>query len=294
MYKDVPELALPVQQALAGETITKVVAFRGRWLETTYNPLRDEQGTITGMVAISMDITERKQLEQLKDEFLGVASHELKTPVTSIKGYTQLLERRFRNDGDERSAGLLQKMNVQLQKLTLLIEDLLDVTRLESGKLLFRYSSFDYNELLDEIVEETQRTTTRHTIIKQLAPTVTLSADRDRIGQVLSNLLTNAIKYSPQADTIIVRTVQTDDAIVTSVRDFGIGIAAEKQQHIFERFFRVEGETLATYPGLGLGLYIAAEFVRRHHGSIWVESEEGKGTTFSFSLPLKAREGTHD
>ena len=413
MYKDVPELALPVRQALAGETVTTVVAFRSRWLETTYNPLRDEQGTITGMVAISTDITERKQaeeearaseerfrmladniaqlawmadgngwlfwynkrwydytgttfdemqgwgwqkvhhpdhvarvvekvsyhfqtgavwedtfplrgkdgqyrwflsraipikdengkvirwfgtntditeqrqLEQLKDEFLGVASHELKTPVTSIKGYTQLLERRFRNDGDERSAALLQKMNVQLQKLTLLIEDLLDVTRLESGKLLFRYSSFDYNELIDEIVEETQRTTTRHTIIKELAPTLALSADRDRIGQVLSNLFTNAIKYSPQADTIIVKTVQTDDAIVTSVQDFGIGIAAEKQQHVFERFFRVEGEMLATYPGLGLGLYISAEFVKRHHGSIWVESEEGKGTTFFFSLPLR-------
>ena len=418
LYKDLPELVAPVLQALDGQTIIEVAEFRGRWYETIYSPLRDEHGTITGIVAVSTDITGRKhaeeearaseerfrlladniaqfawmadengwifwynqrwydytgttleemqgwgwqkvhhpdhvarvvekvsrhfqtgvvwedtfplrgkdgqyrwflsraipikdengkvirwfgtntditeqrQLEQLKDEFLGIASHELKTPVTSIKGYTQLLERRFRNAGDERSAALLQKMNAQLQKLMLLIEDLLDVTRIESGKLLFRYSSFDYNELIDEIVEETQRTTAKHTIIKGLSSTVTLSADRDRIGQVLSNLLTNAIKYSPQADTIIVKTVQTDDAIVTSVQDFGIGIAAEKQQHIFERFYRVEGETLATYPGLGLGLYVSSEFVKRHHGSIRVESEEGKGTTFSFSLPLKeASEG---
>ena len=287
VYKDLPALLEPVRQALQGETVTCAVELQGRWFETTYSPIRDEQENVTGIVAISMDITERRQLEQLKDEFLGVASHELKTPVTSIKGYTQLLERRFRNDGDERSAALLQKMNVQLQKLTLLIEDLLDVTRIESGKLLFRYSSFDYNELMNEIVEETQRTTTKHTIIRKLSSTVTLSADRDRIGQVLSNLLTNAIKYSPRSETIIVKTVCTDDAIITSVRDFGIGISPEKQQHIFERFYRVEGETRATYPGLGLGLYISAEFVKRHNGSIWVESEEGKGTTFSFSLPLE-------
>jgi len=298
LYKDLPELVAPVLQALDSKTVTEVVEFQGRWFETTYSPLQDEQGTISGIVAISMDITERKQLEQLKDEFLGIASHELKTPVTSIKGYTQLLERRFRSAGDERSAELLQKMNVQLQKLTLLIEDLLDVTRIESGKLLFRYSSFDFNALIHEIVEETQRTTTKHTIIKELSSTVTLFADRDRIGQVLSNLLTNAIKYSPRTETIIVKTVCTDDAIITSVHDFGIGIPREKQQHIFERFFRVEGEALVTYPGLGLGLYISAEFIKRHHGSIWLKSEEGKGTTFSFSLPLgevsKGIDGAND
>lgn len=116
---------------------------------------------------------------------------------------------------------------------------------------------------------------------------MTLVADRDLIGQALTNLLTNAIKYAPSAEIITVKTIHIGETITTLVRDEGIGIPGEQQQHIFERFFRVEGETQSTYPGLGLGLYIAAEFVKRHHGSIWVESEEGKGSTFSFSLPLE-------
>jgi signal transduction histidine kinase len=216
-----------------------------------------------------------------------VASHELKTPLTSIKAYTQLLERGFRRVGDERTTELLKKMDAQLDKLNGLIGDLLDVTRIESGQLLFHPSSFDYHKLVQEIVEEMQRTTTRHTIILQLSSSVMLYADRNRIGQVLTNLLTNAIKYAPQAETIIVKTVHTDETLITSVLDFGIGIPKEKCQHIFERFVRVEGERQITYPGLGLGLYISAEFVKRHHGSIWVVSEEGKGSTFSFSLPLQ-------
>lgn len=122
------------------------------------------------------------------------------------------------------------------------------------------------------------------------ASRVTLYADRDSIGQVLTNLLTNAIKYSPTTDTIRVNMVRREHDILTSVHDDGIGIAKEKQVHLFERFFRVDGERQATYPGLGLGLYIAAEFVKRHHGSIWVESEEGKGTTISFSLPQTQQE----
>ncbi|HKV57351.1 MAG TPA: ATP-binding protein [Ktedonobacteraceae bacterium] len=257
-----------------------------RWFLSRAIPIRNEQGKIIRWFGTNTDITEQKQLEQQKDDFLGIASHELKTPLTSLKAYAQLLERRFRHEGDARSAELLQKMDAQLNKLTGLVEDLLDATRIEGGQLLFHPSLFDFNTLIEEVVEETQRTTTGHIIVKELAASVTISADRDRIGQVVTNLLTNAIKYSPQAATVVMKTVRTDDAIIISVQDFGIGIPEEKQPHIFERFFRVGGETRITYPGLGLGLYISAEFVKRHRGSIWVESAEGKGTTFSFSLPL--------
>jgi signal transduction histidine kinase len=228
-----------------------------------------------------------KQIEALlrqKDEFLGIASHELKTPVTSLKGYTQLLERRFRQVGDDRSSLLLRKMDAQINKLTHLINDLLDVTKIESGHLLFQKTTFDANTLIQEVVEEVQRTTSRHNIVLELAASATLFADRDRIGQVLTNLLTNAIKYAPYLETIIVKTVLTETTIIISVQDFGIGIPEEKQAHIFERFFRVEGDMQLTYPGLGLGLYIAAEFIKRHHGSIWVKSKEGEGTTILFSL----------
>lgn len=251
-----------------------------------YAPLRSATETTEGIMVFAYEVTEQVRARQQKDEFLGIASHELKTPVTSVKAYTQLLERRFRRTGDEQSAELLGKMETQLNKLTGLIEDLLEVTRIESGKMLLHPTSFDYSALIREIVEEIQRTANNHTIIQDLSAPVQLTADRDRIRQVLTNLLTNAIKYSPRAESVVIKTVQQGDAVLTSVQDFGIGIPREKQTHLFERFYRVEGEQALTYPGMGLGLYIAAEFVKRHQGSIWVESSEGKGATFTFSLPL--------
>ena len=258
-----------------------------RWFLSRAIPIRDEHGVVMRWFGTNTDITEQKHLEQQKDEFLGIASHELKTPVTSLKGYTQLLERRFRLAGDDNSSALLKRIDAQINKLTHLINDLLDVTKIESGHLLFRKTTFDWNTLIQEVVEEIQHTASGQTIVLQLAPSVMIFADRDRIGQVLTNLLTNALKYASQTKTIIVKTVLTERAIISSVQDFGIGISKEKQAHVFERFFRVEGDTQQTYPGLGLGLYISAEFVKRHHGNIWVESQEGEGTTMTFSLPLQ-------
>ena len=257
-----------------------------------YQPSSNASGDIDGVMVYANEVTEqvkaRQQSEDLsrqKDDFIGVASHELKTPLTSLKGFAQLLERRFRREGDERSADLLHKMDAQLTKLTSLVEDFLDVTKIEKGHLQLRCSLFDYNTLITEIVEEIQRAAPRHRIVPELEASVTLFADRDRIGQILTNLLTNAIKYSPQADTVLVKTRCTDETVVTSVQDFGIGIPTEKQPHLFERFYRAEGDSQANYPGIGLGLYIAAAFITQHHGEIWVQSTEGQGTTFSFSLP---------
>lgn len=253
---------------------------------TRVAPIRDSTGTLVQWFGTNTDIAEQKRLEQQKDEFIGVASHELKTPITSIKAFVQLLERHFRQNGDTHSALLLHKVDVQVNRLTSLVEDLLDVTKIENGQLLFHFSSFAYDTLIGEVVEETQRTASRHTIVLDLSAPVMLYADRERIGQVLTNLLTNAIKYSPRSETIVVKTRRAGETVITSVQDSGIGIPEEKQAHLFERFYRVEGEAQITYPGLGLGLYITAEFVRRHHGSIWVESASGQGTTVSFSLPL--------
>lgn len=259
-----------------------------RWFLSRALPIRNEQGQVVRWFGTNTDITEQKQLEQRKDDFLGVTSHELKTPVTSLKAYAQLLVRRFQQAGDERSAVLLSKMEMQVDKLTLLIEDLLEVTKIESGKLQLHFSSFAYHDLIREIIEDVQRTTRTHTIHLDLSSPISLTADRERIGQVLTNLLTNALKYSPQAHRVEVKVVLQDGEVITSVQDFGIGIPKEQQSHLFERFYRVEGEQQLTYPGLGLGLYITAEFIKRHQGSIWVESSEGKGTTFLFSLPLSS------
>lgn len=260
-------------------------------ISLTVSPIVDSRGAIVGASKIARDITERRALERQKDEFLGIAAHELRTPVTGIKGYTQLLARRLRRAGDTASAEMLGKLDRQIDRLKGLIDDLLDVARIEGGAPPFRPAPFELNAFVRETVEEMQQTTDRHTIAWELAESVTLVADRDRIGQVLTNLLGNAIKYSPQADRIVVRTARDGENVIVSVRDFGIGIPRERQAHLFERFYRVDGEARAGFSGLGLGLYIAAEFVRRHGGAIWVESAEDAGTTVSFSLPLDGRHG---
>ena len=173
------------------------------------------------------------------------------------------------------------------RSLTLLISELLDVTKIEQGKLQFRDELFDLNELADEVVEEIQRTTKKHKISKILGQNVVVRGDRDRLGQVITNFLTNAIKYSPKSDQIIVRSeVRGKKDVILSVQDYGLGLLPEDKEKVFERFYRVMGYGHETYPGLGLGLYISAEIIHRHKGRIWVDSELGKGSTFYFSLPL--------
>lgn len=154
---------------------------------------------INGVIGTYRDITERKILEHQKDEFIGIASHELKTPVTSIKGYTQILEKKFRDSRDKQSTELLGKLNTQINRLTNLIVDLLDFTRIENGKLKFREEEYNINDLIEEVIDEMQQTTSAHTIIRKLARPVIINGDRYRTGQVLTNLLSNAIKYSPGA-----------------------------------------------------------------------------------------------
>ena len=164
-----------------------------------------------------------------RDQFIGIASHELKTPVTSIKAYTQVLETMFRKNGDLKAAEHLQKLDAQVNRLTNLIGDLLDVTKIHSGRLQFHEDFFDFNELVTEIIEELQITTEKHTIVKKLSTTKTIFGDRERIGQVLVNLMTNAIKYSPHSDKIIISTTYDSKSITLSVQDFGVGIPKEKQ-----------------------------------------------------------------
>jgi PAS domain S-box-containing protein len=227
----------------------------------------------------------------LRDEFMAIASHELKTPVTSVKAFTQVLQRRFARAGDDQSTALLGKMDAQINRLTALVGDLLDVTKVQGGRLQFNEAPFDFDTLVSEVVEEIQRTTTQHRIELLGESGCSVYGDKDRIGQVLTNILTNAIKYSPQADRIVVRRDVADTMLVLSVQDYGIGIAKERQQQIFERFYRVDGN--GTVPGIGLGLYISAEIIKRQGGTIWVESEQGSGSIFSFSLPVHNRRYAH-
>ncbi|HEY0753148.1 MAG TPA: chemotaxis protein CheB [Ktedonobacteraceae bacterium] len=241
------------------------------------------------------DITERRLAQQdeqkmhilqQREAFMAIASHELRTPVTSIKGYTQMLQRRFQAAGNEQAATLLARMDTQINKLVHLIEELLDTTRIEEGKLLWHHQFFDLQILIQDSIEDLEYTQQQHQIRIEGTVSRPVFGDPERIGQVLTNLLTNAMKYSPQATMVLVRLQADADKVTIGVQDFGMGIAPEKHPHIFERFFRLSDPEHATFPGLGLGLYISAEIVKAHGGKIWVESQPGAGATFFFTLPL--------
>ncbi|UOE46746.1 PAS domain-containing protein [Mucilaginibacter sp. SMC90] len=257
------------------------------WINASGKARYDDMDKATQMVGVTFDITEQKLLQQQKDEFIGIASHELKTPVTSIKAYTQVLERMLTKKGDTLEATMIGKMDAQLNRLTSLIADLLDVTKINSGRLQFNYTVFDFNALIKEVAEDLQRTTKKHTLIEQLQETGQVYADRERVSQVLVNLITNSIKYSPHTENIILKSWLENDEVVVCIQDFGIGISKEKQNRVFEQFYRVSGAKQHTFPGLGLGLYISSEIIKREGGRIWVDSEEGKGSTFYFALPVK-------
>ncbi|PTT02150.1 hypothetical protein DBR11_05445 [Pedobacter sp. HMWF019] len=232
-------------------------------------------------------LEEQKNLQRQKDDFLAIASHELKTPVTSLKAYTQVMQKILLQKGDVKEAEMMMKMDAQLKRLTNLIGDLLDVTKMNSGRLEFNSSDFDFNGMLRFVIEELQRTTDKHVIREHFKEVGVITGDEERIGQVVTNLISNAIKYSPAECVINVSSEIKDDEIVVCVEDKGIGIPEDKLEKVFEQFYRVTGHLQHTFPGLGLGLFISAEIIKREGGKLWVNSAEGQGSTFCFSLPLK-------
>ena len=261
------------------------------WWDILVAPVFGPDGkTPERLVAVARDITKIKELEQQKDDFIGIASHELKTPITSIKAYVQLLQGQMQEKGDLQSAGMLRKVDNQLNRLTILITDLLDVTRIDQGRLKFREEYVDLNAIVKEVIADIQPTSHEHKIICNFEAKGLIYGDPDRLGQVVINLVTNAIKYSPKADTVIVKTYLQDAEVVLSVQDFGLGLTEKDRLLVFERFFRVEHSSHETYSGMGLGLYIVSEIVKRHGGKLWVESESGKGSVFYCSLPLAKKE----
>jgi PAS domain S-box-containing protein len=266
----------------------KIVTSKGniKWISTRAKVLFDNDKPVR-MLGATIDVTKRKELERQKDEFLAIASHELKTPVTSLKAYGQVLQMIFEQKKDEMAVSALQKMDAQINKLTNLIGDLLDVTKIQSGKLMLQEEEYNFNDLVNEVTDQLQLTTRNHTIIKQLEDCGNIYGDRERIGQVLTNIISNAIKYSPDSNKIIIKTEPGKKDVTVYVQDFGVGIAKSKQDKVFEQFFRVSGEMENTFPGLGLGLYISSEIIKRHNGKIWVDSKEGEGSTFGFTIPIK-------
>jgi PAS domain S-box-containing protein len=255
-----------------------------RWQLSRAIPVKDDHGQIQMWVGTSTDIDEIKKYQQEKDDFIKIASHELKTPVTTIKAYVQLLLSQADTREDPFLAKSLSTIDKQITKLAKLITDLLDVTKIEMGSFHSDQESFSMTTLIRDIAENMQATTT-HKVVFNPSADITVHADKDRITQVLLNLLTNAVKYSPNADKIIIDTINKGDEIIVSIEDFGIGMALKDHERVFERFYRAEGTDAKTFPGFGIGLFIVKEIISRHKGRVWVESEKSKGSTFYFSLP---------
>src|SRR5664279_903238 len=250
----------------------------------------DKQGKPLRLYGIVQDITERKEMERQKDNFLSMASHELKTPVTTIKAYGQLAESMLEGKGDADTLSIIKRMGTQVNRLTALIGDLLDFTKIQNGQLMYEEQFFDFNELVKEVIEDAQKTSQTHTIKNNSATGANIFGNKNKLSQVFNNLISNAIKYSPTADSIVVSTELQGNGIELSVQDFGIGISRENQQNVFQQFYRVTGENQSTFPGMGIGLYICSEIIIRHGGKIWVESTPDIGSTFYAWLPFDHRD----
>jgi signal transduction histidine kinase len=217
-----------------------------------------------------------------KDEFMSIVSHELKTPLASMKAYVQLLDRSI--DKNDKVRSYVDRTLIQINKLNTLITDLLDISRIENGKLKFNETRFDFDVLLRDASEMIRYTYPDYHIHITGQSGIQVKGDEGRLEQVLLNYLTNAVKYSPDSKEVHIHTRLENNMVTVAVKDYGIGIPKESQAEVFRKFYRVEGSE-HRFQGLGVGLYICSEIVQRHNGSCWLESEPGKGSTFFFSIP---------
>jgi signal transduction histidine kinase len=283
-------IALAIQTYVSKRLLTlvrsmKEVGKTGNYDKTIQDDGKDE---ISILISVFNNLLQQvKENQQRKDEFISIISHELKTPLTSVKGYLELLNAMEEQQPNQQ---FVKKGLDNVKKLETLIRDLLDVSKIQSGQLQLNMKEFILDDLLEETIDAIQMVSTTHQIIweNHLNDEVII-ADRHRIEQVLTNLLSNAIKYSPGEKRVFVYSKKSDSEIIIKVKDFGIGVPKEEQTNIFERFYRSKDMSV-TILGFGLGLYICKDIISRHSGKIWVETEE-RGSSFYFTLPLRKTTG---
>lgn len=231
------------------------------------------------------DATDRRDIEKRKDDFLSIASHELKTPLTTIKGLVQILQRFSKGNSNETYVSTLDKVVVHVDRLNNLITDLLDTSKIQSGNIESHMEPFNLFTVVQGSVDNLLLADNSYRITVEGNTEVQVNADESQIIQVINNLLSNAMKYSPTSKEIMVSISKVSDFVKVSVKDNGLGISHDDKLKIFDRFYRA-GSTQKKYPGMGIGLYVSKEIIDHHNGTLWVESELGRGSTFHFTLPL--------
>jgi two-component system sensor histidine kinase VicK len=257
-----------------------------RWLLVDGSVRRYNDGSFAGYIGAAVDITELKEDEQRKNDFISMVSHELKTPLTSTLAYIQVSKKKAADNNDEFTQAMLERTEKQIRKMTGMINGFLNMSRLESGKIQMELQRFNMATLMKEIEEESQVIITTHRVIFSPFDDTWVMADYDKMGQVIHNLVSNAVKYSSKNSTVLVACTSADGYVQVSVRDEGIGIRSEDLPRLFERFYRVSDIETRHISGFGIGLYLCAEIVKLHKGKIWAESSPGKGSTFCFTLPV--------
>jgi two-component system phosphate regulon sensor histidine kinase PhoR len=311
-------------QALSGETFfdyrlmlhgisgaNSIMSFSG-------SPVRPDMRTIEGAVVVFRDMTANQKLERAKDEFLAMAAHELRNPLASVRGYADLLLRRERQrtDPDSRDVRGLSLLSQQVAHMLGMVDNLLDVSRLDAGQIDVQLQRINLVSLAAQVLDHQRPSATGYELVLDAAlPEIWVECDEIRIYQVLTNLVSNAIKYSPPQTSVTVyvsrRTVAMSENVwhpgdaqeplllletstasvpmrqeaLICVADKGCGIPPEQQERLFQRFYRVKSRRVE---GLGLGLYLSRQFILMHGGDIWLESTEGQGSTFYFTLPVQA------
>jgi two-component system CheB/CheR fusion protein len=257
-----------------------------RWHLNRALPLRNDSGEIVFWVGTATDIEDQKRELERKDEFIGVASHELKTPLTSLKGYLQLISMHKKDELPDIVKQYVAKANIAIGKLQFLVDDLLDVSKIKAGRLNYNLEVVDLKDIVIACVDNAMHMNPSFDIELENGHNFMVKGNGERLEQVLMNLINNAVKYSQGNKKVIVKTQKYENWVRVSVTDFGIGLSQEQQFKIFDRFYRVEDKKNMT-SGLGMGLYISSEIINTHNGKIGVESKLGEGSTFYFDLPLE-------
>ncbi|MBO6186147.1 MAG: PAS domain S-box protein [Chryseobacterium sp.] len=284
--KDLLTKILPTSNPVIDYEVEHVFPFIGKKI-MLLNAYRIEfEGQYKDRILIAIeDITEKKEIDRRKDDFLSIASHELKTPLTTIKGLVQLLQRMVPKDSNERYISMLEKVSIHVDRLNELITSLLDTSKIQSGNIEIHKEPFEIDKILKDTIETITVSQPNHHINFEGITGTIIMGDDLQISQVINNLISNAVKYSPNSQNIEVYANKVGNFVKISVKDFGIGISSQDKAKIFNRFYRA-GNIQKKFPGLGIGLYISHEIIANHNGTLWVESEPGEGSTFSFTLPI--------